>query len=392
MRAVVFGAGAIGRGFLGQLIADAGGATTFIDVDDAVRAGLNARRGYPLELVDDERVDRREIRGVDALAPASPEAVEALAAADLAATCVGARHLDATALPLALGLMHRHRTRPDAPLNVIVAENRPDAAAHLRGEVRAHVPPQLHGWFDAHAGFVDASIGRMVPRLTDADRAADPLLVRAEPYATLPLDADAWIGPRPAVPGFRFESPFAAVVETKRFLHNLGHAAAAYAGARRGRATLPECMADPEVAAHAEAAMAEAAEGLARKWNLDRRALADHAADLRRRFANRALGDTVARVAFDPLRKLDAEERLVGGVILAQSVDALCGAIAAAVADALAYDDPQDPGARQLAAWRAAVSAGKLDAEDFVVRATGLDGRDPVHAAALAAIRRAMAD
>ncbi|HPJ99686.1 MAG TPA: mannitol-1-phosphate 5-dehydrogenase, partial [Candidatus Hydrogenedentes bacterium] len=47
-RALQFGAGNIGRGFLGQLYYESGYAATFVDVlDDVVRA-LNERGEYPL--------------------------------------------------------------------------------------------------------------------------------------------------------------------------------------------------------------------------------------------------------------------------------------------------------------------------------------------------------
>ena len=52
-RALQFGAGNIGRGFLGQLYYESGYAATFVDVlDDVVRA-LNERGEYPLRIVDD---------------------------------------------------------------------------------------------------------------------------------------------------------------------------------------------------------------------------------------------------------------------------------------------------------------------------------------------------
>lgn len=376
LRAVVVGAGAIGRGFLGQLSADAGGTTTFLDVDEALVAALNRRGGYPLDLVSDDTVRALWVPRVAAAMPDTPAAQVAIARADWMATCVGARHLTSLAPALARGLQRRFETRPEPDLNVIVAENLPDAAAVLRSATLKALPAIVRRWARQRVGFVDASIGRMVPHGETATEVGDDdaLRVRAESYAILPLDADAWRGPRLAVPGFDYRSPFAAVVETKRFLHNLGHAVTAYHGALRGAGTLADCMAMPEVARETIAAMNEAVLALSRKWSLDRDDLEAHAADLRHRFANRALGDPVARVAADPLRKLARDERLVGAVRLALEQGVEPVAMARAVAAALRYDAPDDPSARELASGRVSLPEG-----EWLTRVTGLAPDAPAY-------------
>ena len=52
-KAVQFGAGNIGRGFLGQLFFESGYETTFVDVVEPLVAGLNERHSYPLRILDD---------------------------------------------------------------------------------------------------------------------------------------------------------------------------------------------------------------------------------------------------------------------------------------------------------------------------------------------------
>jgi hypothetical protein len=54
--AVVFGAGRIGRGFLGQLLCEAGFLTIFVDTDITLVNALNHRREYPLHLVSEAGV------------------------------------------------------------------------------------------------------------------------------------------------------------------------------------------------------------------------------------------------------------------------------------------------------------------------------------------------
>ncbi len=64
--------------------------------------------------------------------------------------------------------------------------------------------------------------------------------------------------------------------------------------------------------------------------------------DLRERFANPALMDTVERVGRDPLRKLKPQDRLIGGITLCLNEGVLPVYIAEACGAALCYDFPGD--------------------------------------------------
>ena len=94
--------------------------------------------------------------------------------------------------------------------------------------------------------------------------------------------------------------------------------------------------------------MAETCEGLVAKWGLNRRELQAHWEDLKGRFANRALGDQVARVAKDPIRKLGPQDRLIGAgrMCLGQGIEPVHVAFAAAAA--IRYDHPEDVAASSL--------------------------------------------
>ena len=71
-----------------------------------------------------------------------------------------------------------------------------------------------------------------------------------------------------------------------------------------------------------------------------------------RRFANKALGDTVARVAADPLRKLRPNDRLVGAATLCLKHGITPTALARVIAAALMYDDSSDSAAMELQSKR----------------------------------------
>lgn len=339
---VQFGAGAIGRGFLGQLWAEAGFETVFVDVDAALVGLLNARRSYPLRLVDNENRQNLTIGPVRAVSGQDqPNVVRELARCAFACTAVGVHAFEALAGTLAAGIAARARFGEQHVFNVVCCENQNGAANLLRAAVKAALPSGddlARAYLADYAGFVDASVGRMVPAPSAETREEDPLLVAAEPYAELPIDGAAWLGPLPDVAGVQAKRPFAGYVARKLFTHNGGHAALAYVGHARGHEYIYQAAADPELVSLLRGFWDETGTALVRAHGLDPAEQREHENDLLRRFANRALGDTVARVARDPARKLRGEDRLVGAALLCLAQGVSPVHVAHVIAAALHYE------------------------------------------------------
>jgi mannitol-1-phosphate 5-dehydrogenase len=122
----------------------------------------------------------------------------------------------------------------------------------------------------------------------------------------------------------------------------------AYEGFLKGHRYLWECAEDLELVAELTGYWAETGAALVAAYGLDAEEQRAHEADLLRRFRNKALGDTVARVARDPARKLRRDDRLVGAALLCLDQSILPVHAARAIAAALRYDAPDDPTAGQV--------------------------------------------
>lgn len=347
-KAVHFGAGNIGRGFLGQLYFESGYTTTFIDVMEEVVQGLQERHSYPI-CITEETLETIVVEEVTAIHATLGDAVaQAIAEADILSTAVGVPVLPRIAPALAKGIALRFEDPDAAPLNIIICENLLHASDFLRAEVEKHLPEALKARFKADIGFVEASVGRMVPVMTEAQKADDPLLVCVEAYCELPVDAEAFKGEIPPIAHLKPIPNFGSYVERKLFVHNMTHAATAYLGHLHGHEYIWQAIRDDAVRELVEKAANESCLALSQKHGLDLDDLHAHRDDLIRRYHNRALGDQVARVGGDPLRKLSKNDRFVGAALncLEQGINPEYIALAAAAG--IRYDHPNDPTAAKV--------------------------------------------
>lgn len=317
---VVFGAGKIGRSFVGQLFSRSGYEVVFVDVDRRIIDALNQRTKYEVVIKSskDETIEVAHVRGV--LATDAEAVKNALITCRLAATCVGKNALPKILPLIAQGIEKRFSEQPNCPLDIILAENVREACSLVKEGLRSYLPDNFP--IDAYIGLVETSIGKMVPIMPAELEEKDPLLVYAEPYNNLILDKNGFKNPIPEVAGLSPKENIKAWVDRKAFIHNLGHAAAAYFGFYRYPAAtyLHEVLNDPGVLSFVRQAMNQSAEALLAEYPgvFTENDLNVHIDDLLCRFQNTALGDTVFRVGSDLKRKLSSDDRVMGALHLAR--------------------------------------------------------------------------
>ena len=316
MKAVMYGGGNIGRGFIGATLSQSGYEVTFIDVAEPVIRALQEKHAYPVRYVSSDGYEDVMIEHVTAVNGNDTEAAaEAIAACDIMATAVGARILKFIVPNIVAGLRKRW-ARDDRPLNIIICENLNDANKILEGMLKEQLSEEEQKHFDEKVGLVEASIGRMVPVQTEEMKDGDPMRVCVERYGFLPVDLDAFKGTVPEITNMVPFAPFDFYIKRKLFIHNMGHATCAYLGGYIGRKYIYQSIEDPEILGIVENAMLESALALSKKYGVELNQLMLHITDLLGRFRNAALKDTCKRVGGDPARKLGAADRLIGTGLL----------------------------------------------------------------------------
>ena len=360
-RIVIFGAGSIGRSFIAPVFMDGGYETVFVDVVPGILKALEERGAYDVVYKDDSGESRRRVAPVRGVNGGDAQAVRReLEGAGCCVTCVGAGALPAVLKSIAAALPGRDA---DRPLDIILAENLKGAADTARGIFAEAAGPSGSPGSrrQARIGIVETSIGKMVPIMPAGAARGNPLLCWAEPFNTLIVDARGFVGPIPRAPDIKAVAPIAPWVARKLYIHNFGHAALAYLGRRE----LPdaryvwEVMENGGVSAAVERGMRTVGAALCLEFpdvfTLDD--IQEHVSDLIRRFANRALGDSLYRTGRDLKRKLHRNDRVVGALELVRKHALDVRVPLDVFRAALCFDAP------------APVRRGKPDEADSAVRA-----------------------
>lgn len=316
-KAVMYGAGNIGRGFIGALMSQSGYQVTFVDVAEPVVESLQTKGGYPVRYVSGEGHEDVWIENVTAVNGNDMDKVASIIAeCDIMATAVGARILPYIVPNIVAGLRKRWQ-RGNAPLNIIICENLMDANKVLETLLKEKLTAEEREKFDESVGLVEASIGRMVPVQTDRMKDGEPLRVCVERYGYLPVDKAAFRGDIPNIENMVPYAPFDFYLKRKLYVHNMGHAVCAYLGDLLGMEYIWQAVGVPEIRLVVHNAMLDSAAALSKKYGAPLSELQNHIADLLGRFGNQALQDTCQRVGGDPARKLSPTDRLVGAAKLA---------------------------------------------------------------------------
>lgn len=311
---VVFGAGKIGRSFIGQVFNRSGYEVVFVDINKRLIDLMNRERHYRVIIKDGDNEETLQIHDVKGVCLDDEKKVIAeLKEAGIVSLSVGQLGLQKAIPIIARSLIARRNDYGDEPLDIIIAENMRNADTFIREELRKYLPEDYP--LKQLVGLVETSIGKMVPIMTHKDMEDDPLQVFAEPYNSLIVAKNSFINPVPDVSFLTPKENIKAWVDRKLFIHNLGHATAAYLGYQThpDAVYISEVLDDEKLLRDVRQTMLQAADILQALYpdEFTHQQLEEHIDDLLHRFRNRSLGDTLFRVGCDLYRKLSPEDRLV---------------------------------------------------------------------------------
>jgi len=302
------------------------------------------RHGYDV-IIKGSVETRIEVRGVRAAPMPGEDFAREVGRADQIYTSVRPDNLPEISAALAEAVLHRIKSGVKRSLDVFCCENLKNAGSQLERLIFINLPFQFAQQVQDIVGFNSAISDRIVSGLEfdetgriviTADAMGDVL------FDTLQVKADFDV-----LPPLKGLDNFPACIEEKLYILNCGHAVCAYLGYKRGYKYIHEAMADEAVNRVVVGAMLEAQRALQCKHGrtLHYGALIN---EILASFSNAALMDTIARVGRDPVRKLQADDRLIGPAKLAYRYGIEPTYLIQGCAAALSFAEGGDPQAAEL--------------------------------------------
>ena len=347
-KALMYGAGNIGRGFIGKRFYLSGYNTVFVDVNTDMVEKLRAAGKYPIYVTRGNEYVPEWVENCTAVNGRDEAAViEEIVSCDIMATALGVNVLPHVASLIARGILAR-RERTGKPLNILICENLIGSDKYLRGLVEPFIPEEAKAYFLDEVGFVSVSVGITVPPTPQKFLDENPLAVCTDLYRELPADALGFrpVGaPTPEIDGMVVFSPFGFFIERKLLIHNMGHALMAHYN------YIYEVAADGEIKYILTRALTESARALAKRHGADLDGVMNFVETLIPRLDNPLLEDTLFRVGRDTKRKLGAGDRLGGAYLMVREQGGVPAHIAVGIAAGYLFDCPEDPIAVEVSSF-----------------------------------------
>ena len=345
-QAIMFGAGNIGRGFIGLLLERAGYHVKFADVVMPLVDEINRRGEYVVHVVADECTDET-VKNISAINSQDSQLADEIMKSEIITTAVGLTILPRIAPNIAAGIKARRAAGVTGPLHIIACENAIRGTSHLKKYVEEHLDEADRAYAEQYVGFLDCEVDRIVPPFRREPGAPDMIDVTVERHFEWTVEKGNLKGEL-SIPGMHLVDKLDAYLERKLFAFNGAHAVTAYLGENKGIGTLRESIEDPEIEAAVAGLQEECSAMLVKRHGFKSEDMADYCKTARERFRNPHLTDETVRVGREPLRKLAATDRLIQPMALAIEYGLSVDHYVTGIAAALHHSDPNDAQSVQL--------------------------------------------
>lgn len=307
MKALHFGAGNIGRGFIGLLLHQSGYEINFVDVNNKLIDEINKEGNYRVFLANDQK-EEFKVTGVSGLNSQEnhEDVITTIASADIVTTAVGPTILPFIAPLIAEGIKKRKNIQ-DAPLNIIACENMIGGSSQLKNLVLEKLNKEEQQWLHEYIGFPDSAVDRIVPNQQN-EKLLDVLV---EPFHEWVIDQTGIKGKQPDINEALFVQDLQAYIERKLFTVNTGHAATAYLGYIENVKTIAEAIENKKIKEQVLGTLQETGEVLIKKYGFNEQQHLEYIQKIISRFSNPHIIDDVQRVGRSPIRKLGKNDRLI---------------------------------------------------------------------------------
>ena len=151
------------------------------------------------------------------------------------------------------------------------------------------------------------------------------------------------------IKGAEYVDDLAMYLKRKIYMVNCAHAVTSYMGFVKGYTTVQEGLADPEILQDVKSAIMESAAALEKTYGFSHEKLVEYMDTMIiGRFTKPGMSDPISRVAREPIRKISANDRIMGPAIRCEELGLDNKYLLKGCACALKYVNEDDPQAVEL--------------------------------------------
>jgi len=379
-KAIHFGGGNIGRGFVGEFLNQAGYEVVFVDVVDSLIESLQKQKSYVVTEVSDKGSVTTTVSNYRAINSKHEEAkvVDEIATADVVTCAVGANVLRFISPVIAKGLNAR---KADKPVAVIACENMINATDKLRDLILAGLSDETKAKINDVARFANSAVDRIVPQ-QEPNAGLD---VKIEHFWEWCVELPPFKGvEEPKVEAIKYVDDLQPYIERKLFTVNTGHASTAYFAHLVGKGYIHEAMADKSIVDKVRAVLKETSGLIVTKHHIPQAEQDEYVSKIIARFSNPDLKDSVARVGRQPLRKLGRNERLISPAAQIAEAGGKYDNLLESIEAALRFQNIKDDAESE----ELAKILKENDADAATQKLTGLEVGHPLYASVLERVKK----
>jgi len=312
---LVFGAGAIGRGYVPWLFNNNTHALDFVDTNEKLISELESAGKYTSFMTKTEGYDEKEVL-LNKIYHTDLVTSLLLDEYDYVLTAVGPRQF------MSLSELFKNSNTP-----IICFENDRNLVGFMKTAT---------GRSDIYFGIPDVITSSASSKELEATHKN---CLITEQGVTFVEDGAAGLG---GDIKYINEAEISKQWAAKLYIHNTPHCVAAYLGSIKGKTFLHEAMSDSKIYNIVKKVAEEMAEMTQKEFGLEPVFAQFYLDKELSRFSNTLLFDPISRIAREPFRKLALNDRLIGAATKAIANNVYLKYTILGIIAAFSYDDPND--------------------------------------------------
>ena len=352
MKAIILGAGRIGRGFVTELMTLNNIQVTFFDAMPAMVESLNREKEYTIHVLGNPDLDLRKTDVVAYETSDTDKLAQCWQEADFVFTACGGKNLKSVGATLASAFKKMAAAGKLHVSNIVTCENWIDPAKDLKEGILENLSAQEAEEFEKYTGVSEAVILCTGTGAPDPSKVTNPMDTWVQNLRYLPIDRDRIKGEIPKLEYVEFVPAFGDLLKQKIYTNNTSVATVAYLGRLLGKTYVAESANDPQIEPILDGVYAEINQALVKGLGINEESQLAFSKRAKAKYTDPDIIDVVTRIGRDPIRKLGPEDRFIGPMTIAINAGVEPKNIALGCAAALYFENPEDESAVELAQMR----------------------------------------